>query len=120
METQKRSRPGSNRGPFACKANVITTTLRDPCQQQNSRGDEFSGGISLAEASELFIYFVIDDHFEVAVDQLINLQASEMNLNSNDLQLWLTVQAKLTHVAVITLHKQGLEFRTISTSNKSK
>ena len=24
-------RPVSNRGPFACKANVITTTLRKPC-----------------------------------------------------------------------------------------
>ena len=26
-------RPGSNRGPFACKANVITTTLRNLIQQ---------------------------------------------------------------------------------------
>ena len=24
-------RPGSNRGPFACEANVITTTLRNRC-----------------------------------------------------------------------------------------
>ena len=44
-------RPVSNRGPFACEANVITTTLRKP-NEWNTKGVADFGGVGYLSFSE--------------------------------------------------------------------
>ena len=44
-------RPVSNRGPFACEANVITTTLRKP-NEWNTKGVADFGGVGHLSFSE--------------------------------------------------------------------